>query len=280
MQDIVDLTIIGGGPTGLFGAFYAGMRGMSCRIVDSLPELGGQLTALYPEKFIFDVGGFPKVRAKNLARELVDQGLQFGAEVVLDEEVRGLREEDGVFVLEGASAEYRTRTVLIAGGKGAFEPMVLKCPGYEELLGRGVEYSVRDPEVYRGKRVVLVKPRTFMNVSGEAVRYAMDRYRVRAESVLIVLDDLDLPLGRIRMRASGGSGGHNGLNSINAALGTQDYARLRIGIGRPQGETVGYVLGAFTPEEAPEAEAALERAVDAVEAWLTHGVNHAMDNFN
>ena len=131
-----------------------------------------------------------------------------------------------------------------------------------------------------GKRVVLVKPRTFMNVSGEAVRYAMDRYRVRAESVLIILDDLDLPLGRVRMRASGGTGGHNGLNSINAALGTQEYARLRIGIGRPQGETVGYVLGAFTPEEAPAAEAALGRAADAAEAWLTHGVNHAMDNFN
>ena len=131
-----------------------------------------------------------------------------------------------------------------------------------------------------GKRVVLVKPRTFMNVSGEAVRYAMDRYRVRAESVLIVLDDLDLPLGRVRMRASGGSGGHNGLNSINAALGTQDYARLRIGIGRPQGETVGYVLGAFTPEEAPAAEAALGRGADAAEAWLTHGVNHAMDQYN
>lgn len=131
-----------------------------------------------------------------------------------------------------------------------------------------------------GKRLVLVKPRTFMNISGEAVRYAMDRYRVRAESVLIVLDDLDLPLGRIRVRAGGGSGGHNGLNSINAALGTQDYARLRIGIGRPQGETVGYVLGAFTPEEAPEAEAAITRAADAAEAWLTHGVNYAMDQFN
>ena len=156
MRDIVDLTIIGGGPTGLFGAFYAGMRGMSCRIVDSLPELGGQLTALYPEKYIFDVGGFPKVLAKDLARELVDQGLQFGADVVLDEEVRGLRDEDDGFVLEGASDEFATRTVLIAGGKGAFEPMVLKCPGYEEFLGRGVEYSVRDPEVYRGKRVVIV----------------------------------------------------------------------------------------------------------------------------
>ena len=103
-NDAIDLTIIGGGPTGLFGAFYAGMRGMSCRIVDSLPELGGQLTALYPEKYIFDVGGFPKVLAKDLARELVEQGLQFDAEVVLDEEVRGLRREDGVLVLEGASA--------------------------------------------------------------------------------------------------------------------------------------------------------------------------------
>lgn len=131
-----------------------------------------------------------------------------------------------------------------------------------------------------GKRVVLVKPRTFMNVSGEAVRYAMDRYRVRAESVLIVLDDLDLPLGRIRMRASGGSGGHNGLNSINASLGTQEYARLRIGIGRPQSETIGHVLGAFTPSEAPEAEAAIMRAADAAEAWLAHGVNYAMDHFN
>ncbi len=156
MKDVIDLTIIGGGPTGLFGAFYAGMRGMSCRIIDSLPELGGQLTALYPEKYIFDVGGFPKVLAKDLARELVEQGLQFGAEVVLDEQVQGLREEDGVFVLECASARYRTRTILIAGGKGAFEPMVLRCPGYEELLGCGVEYSVRDPEVYRGKQVVIV----------------------------------------------------------------------------------------------------------------------------
>ncbi len=152
----MDLTIIGGGPTGLFGAFYAGMRGMSCRIIDSLPELGGQLTALYPEKYIFDVGGFPKVLAKDLARELIAQGLQFGPEVVLDEEVRALRDENGGFVLEGASAEYPTRTVLVAGGKGAFEPMVLKCPGYQELLGRGVDYSVRDPEAYRGKRVVIV----------------------------------------------------------------------------------------------------------------------------
>ena len=155
-DDIVDLTIIGGGPTGLFGAFYAGMRGLSCQIFDSLPELGGQLTALYPEKYIFDVGGFPKILAKDLAKDLAAQGLQFGAEVALDEEVRQIREEDGLFLLEGKSSGYSTRAVLIAGGKGAFEPMVLKCPGYEELLGRGVEYSVKDPEAYRDKCVMIV----------------------------------------------------------------------------------------------------------------------------
>ena len=75
-DDIRDITIIGGGPTGLFAAFYAGMRGTSCRVVDSLPELGGQLAALYPEKYIFDVGGFPKVLAKDLARDLVTQAMQ------------------------------------------------------------------------------------------------------------------------------------------------------------------------------------------------------------
>ena len=131
-----------------------------------------------------------------------------------------------------------------------------------------------------GRRAALVKPRTFMNLSGEAVRYALDRYRVRADAALVILDDLDLPLGKIRLRERGGSGGHNGLNSINAALGTTDYARLRIGIGRPDGETVGYVLGAFTPDEKEAARDAIGRAADAAEAWIAHGVRYAMDNFN
>lgn len=131
-----------------------------------------------------------------------------------------------------------------------------------------------------GKRVALVKPRTFMNLSGEAVRYALDRYRVRADAVLVILDDLDLPLGKARLRERGGSGGHNGLNSINAALGTTDYARLRIGIGRPSSETVGYVLGAFAPEEQAAARDAITRAADAAEAWIAHGVRYAMDHFN
>ncbi|MDA0327591.1 MAG: NAD(P)/FAD-dependent oxidoreductase [Gemmatimonadetes bacterium] len=155
-DDIRDITIIGAGPTGLFAAFYAGMRGSSCRIIDSLPELGGQLTALYPEKDIFDVGGFPRVLAKDLVRNLVEQALQFDPDVVLDEQVRDLERKGDHFELRCAGGTYFTRTIVIAGGKGAFEPMPLKCSGYEEFMHSGVEYAVRDPEAFRGKRVLIV----------------------------------------------------------------------------------------------------------------------------
>ena len=155
-DDIRDITIIGGGPTGLFAAFYAGMRGTSCRIVDSLPELGGQLAALYPEKYIYDVGGFAKVLAKDLVKGLVEQAIQFEPDVVLDEQVQALDSAGDHFVLKCAGASYRTRTVVIAGGKGAFEPMPLKCPGYEEFMHNGVEYAVRDPEIFRGRKVMIV----------------------------------------------------------------------------------------------------------------------------
>jgi thioredoxin reductase (NADPH) len=155
-DDIRDITIIGGGPTGLFAAFYAGMRGSSCRIVDSLPELGGQLTALYPEKYIFDVGGFPQVLAKDLVKNLVQQALQFDPEVLLDEQVRELQRLDDHFELQCSSGTYSTRSIVIAGGKGAFEPMKLACPGYDEFMHLGVEYAVRDPESFRGKNVVVV----------------------------------------------------------------------------------------------------------------------------
>ena len=90
----VDVTVIGGGPCGLFAAFYAGLRGMTVRIIDSLPELGGQLTALYPEKYVYDMPGFPKVLAKDLARELIAQGTQFNPELALDETAASLTEED------------------------------------------------------------------------------------------------------------------------------------------------------------------------------------------
>ena len=155
-DDIRDITIIGGGPTGLFAAFYAGMRGATCRIVDSLPELGGQLTALYPEKYVFDVGGFPRVLAKDLARNLAQQALQFGPEVVLDVQIQGLERLGGALALRCSSGTYLTKSLVIAGGKGAFEPMTLDCPGYAELTHRGVDFAVRDPERFRDKHVTIV----------------------------------------------------------------------------------------------------------------------------
>jgi thioredoxin reductase (NADPH) len=154
--EITDITIIGGGPTGLYAAFYGGMRERSVRIIDSLPELGGQLMALYPEKDIFDVGGFPRVLAKDLAKDLIAQASQFSPDIVLDEEVVGLTVDADAIRLQGKREEYTTRTLILAGGKGAFEPIKLKCPGYDEFLGRGVAYSVKELESFRGKRVLMV----------------------------------------------------------------------------------------------------------------------------
>ena len=152
-----DITIIGGGPTGLFAAFYAGMRGLSARIVDSMPELGGQLAALYPEKYIYDVGGFSRILGRELAERCIEQGLQFGADVRLEEQVAELiREPDGAFTLTTDRGRYPTRAVVIAAGKGAFAPRVLECPGYDRLLGRGIVHHVNDPAAYEGKRVLIV----------------------------------------------------------------------------------------------------------------------------
>jgi ferredoxin/flavodoxin---NADP+ reductase len=155
---ITDITIIGGGPTGLFAAFYAGLRGVSCRIVDALPQLGGQLMALYPEKYIFDVGGLPKILAKDLANNMIEQGTQFGPEVVLEAEVQQLIPEDGHIRLVTQRGEFLTKTVCITAGKGALNPRVLECPGWGEHYGAegGVHTHVRQPEDFRGKRVLLV----------------------------------------------------------------------------------------------------------------------------
>lgn len=155
-----DITIIGGGPTGLFGAFYAGMRGATCRIIDALPTLGGQLMALYPEKFIFDVAGFRQVLAKDLVKGMSEQALQFGCEVRLDEIVTSLnRVEDGAqghFVLGTSGGSYPTRTILIAAGVGAFEARKLPAEGVEQWEGRGLEYKVLDPKAFAGRRVLIV----------------------------------------------------------------------------------------------------------------------------
>ena len=160
MQDLKDITIIGAGPTGLFAAFYAGMRGASHRLIDNLDQLGGQLTALYPEKYIFDVAGFPKVLAKDLVKGMAEQGLQWKAPVHLGEKVVGLREEaDGGaprFIIATDKDEYPSRAVLIAGGIGAFTPRKLPLKDADHWLGRGLYDRVLDPQVFKQKRTLIV----------------------------------------------------------------------------------------------------------------------------
>jgi thioredoxin reductase (NADPH) len=154
----VDLAVIGGGPTGLFAAFYAGLRGMSVKIIDSLDILGGQLTTLYPEKFIYDVGGFPQILAKDLANALIEQAGQYKPSVALGERVERLERDEGagVFTLHTKTKHHRTRSILIAAGIGAFEPKTLPLPEAERFAGRGLHYFVKDLQSLRDKRVLIV----------------------------------------------------------------------------------------------------------------------------
>ncbi len=133
-----------------------------------------------------------------------------------------------------------------------------------------------------GKKVLLAEPQTFMNLSGEAVGALVKYYQLPLEKVLIVVDDADLPFGEIRLRPSGGSGGHHGLESVAQHLGSKEYARLRIGIGR-QDETrqiSGFVLGKFSAEENAVLEKVLDRTVGQMECWLSDGLQKAMSQFN
>jgi thioredoxin reductase (NADPH) len=156
-SDIFDATIIGAGPAGLFGAFYAGMRQMRTKIIEALPEAGGQLAVLYPEKYIYDVAGYPKVLAKDLVRSLCEQGYKFGPTVVLGERIERLeRTGDSLFRLTSRTGEHFTRTVVITSGIGAFEPNRLNKPGVAELEGQGVYYYVKDKLELRNKRILIV----------------------------------------------------------------------------------------------------------------------------
>jgi thioredoxin reductase (NADPH) len=153
-----DVTVIGGGPTGLFAAFYAGMREMSVKIIDSLGELGGQVSALYPEKWIFDVGGFPQILGRDLIAGCVKQSLQFGPTVCLGERVEKLgRLEDGTFLLETNKRHHHTRTLIIAAGVGAFAPRKLpNAPELDGMEGSSVFYFVKSVEQFRDKRILIV----------------------------------------------------------------------------------------------------------------------------
>lgn len=132
-----------------------------------------------------------------------------------------------------------------------------------------------------GEAVLLVKPLTFMNLSGRAVRAVLDFYKLAPADLLVVCDDFNLPLGKLRVRAKGSHGGQNGLRNIQDQLGTDGYARLRIGVGQPQaGEAVDFVLSRFKPAERKAVEEAVATAAQAVLAWVKGGAEAAMNRFN
>lgn len=155
------------------------------------------------------------------------------------------------------------------------------CKQWGISLERKNRYALLGSAWVEGNEVALAKPRSFMNLSGEPVAYLTARFRVKLEDMLIVYDDMDLPLGVTRLRADGGHGGHNGMRSIIDTLGKQEIPRLRLGVGRSAvDDPIRHVLGGFTAAEAGAVERLLTRAAEAVACFVTEGVEAAMNRFN
>jgi PTH1 family peptidyl-tRNA hydrolase len=146
------------------------------------------------------------------------------------------------------------------------------------------KFSVRMAQIeHGGRRVLLAQPQTFMNASGGAVGALVNFYQVPLQQLLVIVDDADLPLGEIRLRAKGSSGGHHGLESIEQHVGSREFARLKVGIGRTKDgrrEITNYVLGKFSADEKKLLEKVLQRAADQAECWVASGVEKAMNQFN
>lgn len=157
-EEVYDVTILGAGPAGLFTAFYGGMRQASVKIIESLPHTGGQLTALYPEKYIYDVAGFPKVRAQDLIDNLEEQAGMFDPEIVLGQAIEKVeRLEDDTFKLISNTNEvHYTKTIIITAGNGAFQPRRLNLEGCDQFEGVNLHYHVQDMNAYKDKNVMLL----------------------------------------------------------------------------------------------------------------------------
>ncbi|WP_102345018.1 NAD(P)/FAD-dependent oxidoreductase [Bacillus sp. Marseille-P3661] len=156
-NQMYDITIIGGGPCGLFTAFYGGMRQASVKIIESLPQLGGQLSALYPEKYIYDVAGFPKVRAQELIDRLKEQMSKFQPTIALNQSVEKVeKQQDGTFKLTTDTEMHFSRTIIITAGNGAFQPRRLELDDAAQYEGKNLHYFVEDMNKFSGKRVVVL----------------------------------------------------------------------------------------------------------------------------
>lgn len=155
-KEVHDITIIGAGPVGLFTAFYGGLRQASVKIIESLPQIGGQLSALYPEKYIYDIAGFPKIRAQELIDNLKEQTDLFQPEIVLNQSVEKVeRLEDDIFKITTSAEEHFTKVIIITGGNGAFQPRKLTIDRAEHFEGKNLHYYVDNMEKFRNQRLVL-----------------------------------------------------------------------------------------------------------------------------
>ncbi len=155
-KDLFDITIVGAGPTGLFAAYYAGFRGLRTKLIDSQPDLGGQITALYPDKLIYDVGGFPRILGKDLVNNLVEQANQYHPTICLNEQVRTVhRLTDGLEVGTDLDTHF-TKVVIITAGIGSFTPKTFKRPELDQWISRGLYFAVRSKEEFRGKRLLVI----------------------------------------------------------------------------------------------------------------------------
>lgn len=133
-----------------------------------------------------------------------------------------------------------------------------------------------------GKKVMLIKPQTYMNSSGNCVREFMKFYKIEKENIIVIYDDMDIQPGQVKIRKQGGAGGHNGMKSIIQNIGTEEFWRIRIGIGRPEhnGDEINYVIGAIPEDEIPKLDDGVKKAKDAVIEILKNGIDSAMNKFN
>lgn len=136
--------------------------------------------------------------------------------------------------------------------------------------------------IIEGQKVILIKPQTYMNLSGECVKQFVDFYKIQKEEILVIYDDMDIEPGKIKIRKKGGPGGHNGMKSIIKMLGTEELSRIRVGIGRPEhnGDEINYVIGAIPEEEIPKLNEGVENAKEAVIEVLKNGIDSAMNKLN
>ena len=136
--------------------------------------------------------------------------------------------------------------------------------------------------IIEGQKVMLIKPQTYMNLSGECIKQFVDFYKIQKEEILVIYDDMDIEPGKIKIRKKGGAGGHNGMKSIIKMLGTEEFARIRTGIGRPEhsGDDINYVIGAIPEEEIPKLQEGVEKAKEAVIEILKNGIDSAMNKLN